>query len=746
MKSDNSTSIDQMALDQPISDPSEDQLGRDSFADNVTSLILDSPPKVSFRIGIFGEWGEGKTSVLKLVESKLRARDNPCVWLLPWAARDQSGLWRDLIAGIAEELEMDSKAPRRSSASWHWWLRKARGMERRKTAIQKLRAAATLTSAGKLFEAAFGEEADAYLERFALDRWQDLLAKILDVLGEKRLTVFVDDLDRTQPEQVPEILLNLRETLNLPGVFFVIALSPNVVEQGLKHQHPAWGDSAAFLEKIVEWPLHLPRLTEKQQTLFLRRQADLHRGKLDQNALEGVFDVLPRNPRRAKLLLRQLASLKVLMNRFGPEELDRTTFYLCQILRLEFPEESAKLASDEKAVEAIEQSRFSQWSQEDREDKEEERPEMKHAPKDEVRRERFATLTSALGESVNLNLEPSLEEMLILLESPPLLTKKEFHELLERFQSRVKTGSKSVIESWLRKREEGYAERASALFLQAIEHRGNLIHGIVDLQTEKEIKEALPKVEPLTRLLEMLILHCDIVQIARSEGWVALVGHLADCADWMVPEYYLPLRDKEIELLRGASAELPIEIQIEIIDCASSRKIPSESKSTDFFRELEEIFERFRIGVSKSIVDRFREEEGIGSLFGRSSLKRDMLLDPESTFHKEEFRQELFKLGKSAKKNNRVQKNFLDYFSMLADSAVKGDQGSARLLKDLEFSAKVWQSAVAKPLNKRTMGSLRERFGQLSQRFQLSSDKFPKPDWWKRREPEWFGPNESGES
>jgi len=59
-------------LDNPISEFEADQLNRTSFARSISQLILNAPKNSSFRIGVYADWGEGKTSVLRLVEKLIR--------------------------------------------------------------------------------------------------------------------------------------------------------------------------------------------------------------------------------------------------------------------------------------------------------------------------------------------------------------------------------------------------------------------------------------------------------------------------------------------------------------------------------------------------------------------------------------------------------------------------------------------------------------------------------------------------
>ena len=52
--------------DQPIKSHSEDLLGRCTFAKSLAKSILNYEQKDSISIGLFGEWGSGKTSIINM--------------------------------------------------------------------------------------------------------------------------------------------------------------------------------------------------------------------------------------------------------------------------------------------------------------------------------------------------------------------------------------------------------------------------------------------------------------------------------------------------------------------------------------------------------------------------------------------------------------------------------------------------------------------------------------------------------
>ena len=50
-------------LDKPVECGAEDLLGRKGFMRRVTTLLRGTPEGDSVRVAIYGDWGEGKTSV-----------------------------------------------------------------------------------------------------------------------------------------------------------------------------------------------------------------------------------------------------------------------------------------------------------------------------------------------------------------------------------------------------------------------------------------------------------------------------------------------------------------------------------------------------------------------------------------------------------------------------------------------------------------------------------------------------------
>lgn len=65
----------------------EDDLDRWRFAADIVEVVVTTPADWSARIGIFGKWGEGKSTVLRFAEQMLKGRDSIVFWFNPWALR-----------------------------------------------------------------------------------------------------------------------------------------------------------------------------------------------------------------------------------------------------------------------------------------------------------------------------------------------------------------------------------------------------------------------------------------------------------------------------------------------------------------------------------------------------------------------------------------------------------------------------------------------------------------------------------
>ena len=85
----------------------DDDLGRWRFAAEIAEVIRSTPADWSARIGIFGKWGEGKSTVLHFLEEMLKPEGNIVFNFTPWAVQELDELWEEFGNALLEALEAE---------------------------------------------------------------------------------------------------------------------------------------------------------------------------------------------------------------------------------------------------------------------------------------------------------------------------------------------------------------------------------------------------------------------------------------------------------------------------------------------------------------------------------------------------------------------------------------------------------------------------------------------------------------
>ena len=95
-------------IDEKI--PLNDELGRSTFAEGISKLILAHPNNSCTILGIEGAWGTGKSYTIELIR-RILSKNNKVKWITfnPWYFTDREHLARLLLTTLANELKPESK-------------------------------------------------------------------------------------------------------------------------------------------------------------------------------------------------------------------------------------------------------------------------------------------------------------------------------------------------------------------------------------------------------------------------------------------------------------------------------------------------------------------------------------------------------------------------------------------------------------------------------------------------------------
>jgi len=722
--------------DAAVDVPSDDHLGRDRFAQSLAQLVIGAPDGSTLRIGVYGGWGSGKTSVLKLVAYHVRAAEGYVVWLLPWAFTSSRECYRSLILSIAKVLSIGASKPRL--------------LFQAQSRVAGIREAVRGDFAAKVADSILGSSVDQQLGKWAEKETVKLLSEIRTNLKGKKLLVLVDDLDRLNPDEVPRVLLTLRELLDEPNIYYMLALSPSVVQVALGEAHPGWGNSLEFLEKVIELPRLLPQPTDEEWRRFLESL----KGTLNSAVSNAAFDVaasyLPRNPRKAKLFVRYLASLSPLFERLNPKELDWLPFLLAQMLLLEFPEEAMSMVGTPKIIENIELHAFRLEDAAD--EKGPPPPEETVAPTNEQARKRFLLICGALRARTGLIRGMySLRQMFTLHEAPPATTWGELERLLER----VKDGGPSELDKWVN--ALGPTERRGrmqGLFQMLVRARENTLGAAAEANMEEQLLGELAVADQILQAVRHLALgdnafaSSDLV----ADHWFDLCSHCAQWSHFDDLGYYAGRRDAERVLLKEIADTLPEDTAADILGrIERSFDHSVRKKSAKFTSTIEEIKILLSHKLSGTVRRCFEEPEGIEQFWAQGGMSglRYLLFDPRSLLHREGLTETMLEeLLPSARMEPSVRRNFLTFLRMLTYGAFgkgsfsRGD--SEALLRNVKLLSPLWRGATEAALNPRTTGSLRQDRTQLL-KMGIPADVVPLPEWWQKLEETFFAKLEAGD-
>ncbi|NYI91773.1 hypothetical protein HNR02_005096 [Amycolatopsis endophytica] len=248
----------------------DDLLGFDTVVTAVEGALAvkDLDP---LTIGIHAPWGGGKTSVLGMVEKRLEVHSDYVIARTdPWEYDDHDDVRGTLIAEVLHELEEKFKDDGEVGA-------KVKDLVRRISwsRVTKAVAKGSITMQWNPLEIVEAFKPKARETPESMSGFRPAFAKFLkdNLPNVKRVIVLVDDLDRCLPDAAMATLEAIKLFLSVPKMAFVLAADQEMVRDAIAASLDASGRSEIFanryLEKIVQLPVSLPRLTADETSNYV---------------------------------------------------------------------------------------------------------------------------------------------------------------------------------------------------------------------------------------------------------------------------------------------------------------------------------------------------------------------------------------------------------------------------------------------------------------------------------------------
>ncbi|HXC70883.1 MAG TPA: P-loop NTPase fold protein [Pyrinomonadaceae bacterium] len=379
-------------LDEPVTDPTNDLLDVDQHARALANYIREKENELPLTVGIFGEWGEGKTTMVRFLEHHLRelrrrqsGKEIKFVTFSAWPFTTSEKLWRALILKIAEVLfDHDPRAAEEkqktrtgrqkvdSNSRWDWVStflsndffprkdppaplteyeqfvkeleetdfgrisKRTPAKQVSQEAIMSAVVNGALTVLGTMsplvsgLRGLFGAKID--VEQLtqsqkdesstqaveALPSFRNVFGNMLNAKTDEgeAVYVFIDDLDRAQPDVALDIMESIRIALNEVSCVFIIAVDETLISQGLRLRYRELfaeanktGEVEAlankgqeYLEKIIQFRTRVPPRTSEQMKRLIAAEFPYWTP-----AGDIIQTIANNNPRRIKQYCQRLS-------------------------------------------------------------------------------------------------------------------------------------------------------------------------------------------------------------------------------------------------------------------------------------------------------------------------------------------------------------------------------------------------------------------------------------------------------
>lgn len=276
----------------------QDLLGYQVHADLLKKLVLDDS-MLPLTIGVFGNWGSGKSSLMLLLEEEIKS------WIESHGSNKnrilqiQFNSWQFdgfestkmvMIEMILQSITEDIKDHKDIFEKADDFLARIKILEVGIFVAKKLYdkfvpdvVKSFIPSQDELvkitgedgYKQLISDIQDCNTSKF-ISQFRELFAKLVEDANYKAVIVYVDDLDRCDPKRIIDILEAIKLFVNVKRTAFVIGADERIIEYAIKLHYPieqkkeeVSSPFSDYLEKLIQLPYKLPKLSDTEQETYL---------------------------------------------------------------------------------------------------------------------------------------------------------------------------------------------------------------------------------------------------------------------------------------------------------------------------------------------------------------------------------------------------------------------------------------------------------------------------------------------
>lgn len=282
----------------------QDLLGYQVHADLLKRLVLDDS-MLPITIGVFGNWGSGKSSLMLLLENEIKA------WIKSQESSEQDksiknrvlqiqfNSWQFdsfestkmvMIESILQSITKDIKEHKDFFERADDFLAKIKILEVGIFVAKKLydkfvpdvikdfiptKEELDKITGDDTYNQLISDIQEYNTSKF-IAKFRELFEKLVEDANYKAVIVYVDDLDRCDPKRIIDILEAIKLFVNVKRTAFVIGADERIIEYAIKLHYPieqkkeeVSSPFSDYLEKLIQLPYKLPKLSDTEQETYL---------------------------------------------------------------------------------------------------------------------------------------------------------------------------------------------------------------------------------------------------------------------------------------------------------------------------------------------------------------------------------------------------------------------------------------------------------------------------------------------
>lgn len=280
--------------DNPIGDVSEDLLNRSDYANRIASAISTYNSSECLIIGVYGGWGDGKSSLANMIVSEINKSElkDTCVVIRfnPWLYSNKE----DLIAQMFQEISIAFKQSDTSETV----NKAASAIEKagKIAEIAKLLPIPIAKDIAGIISKSFAEYSEA-LKNSANEKKElpEIKKKIESILEKTKikLVISIDDFDRLNQEEIRIMFQVVKILGNFKNTIYMLMMDKDVVVKSLEKVQGGSGED--YLKKIVQVPITLPVVSNYQLRTILNKDFLNIIGNEDYTEYHELFDSMITN-------------------------------------------------------------------------------------------------------------------------------------------------------------------------------------------------------------------------------------------------------------------------------------------------------------------------------------------------------------------------------------------------------------------------------------------------------------------